>query len=207
MVRSEISRSLRVSPLAIPDVKLVVPPRHLDPRGYFSETFNRRALEDAGIDFEGVQDNQSFSQARGTVRGFHFQIPPTAQAKLIRVVHGSVFDVAVDIRRGSPTFGRHVIAILGAEGGEQLFIPAGFAHCLCTLKPDTEVLYKVDNYYSAEHERGFRWDDPDLAIAWPVLASAATLSDRDRNLPRFKDLEPVFFHDGREPVGANTGRQ
>lgn len=202
MVGSEHDKSLKVAPLAIPDVKLVVPQRHSDSRGYFSETFNRRTLAAAGIAFDSVQDNQSFSAARGTVRGMHFQVPPLAQTKLIRVVRGTVFDVAIDFRRGSPTFGRHVSAVLSAKRGNQLYIPAGFAHGFCTLEPETEVLYKVDKYYSTEHERGFRWDDPDLAIPWPIAPAAAVLSPRDRELPRFRDIEPAFVFEGASGEAA-----
>ena len=187
---------LQVSPLAIPEVKLVVAPQRADARGFFSETFSRRDLKAAAIEFDGVQDNQSFSQRKHTIRGLHFQIPPFAQAKLIRVVRGSAFDVAVDIRHGSPSFGRHVSVVLRADSAEQFYIPAGFAHGFCTLEPDTEILYKVDNYYSAEHDRGILWNDPDLAIAWPVSPSDATLSDKDQRLPRLKVIAPVFTFEG-----------
>ena len=153
MVASSGSERLQVLPLSIPDVKSIVAPRHADARGFISETFNRRDLAAAGIEFDGVQDNQSVSPRKGTVRGLHFQLPPFVQAKIVRVSRGSIFDIAVDIRRGSPTYGRHVSLVLNAKDGGQMFVPKGFAHGFCTLEPDTEVFYKVDNYYSEEARR------------------------------------------------------
>ena len=153
---------MNVTNLAIDAVKLIVPRKFSDSRGYFVETWNRRALaEAAGIDVDFVQDNASLSRQAGTVRGLHYQTPPMAQAKLVRLLRGSIFDVAVDIRRASPTFGRYVGAVLTADGGEQLFMPAGFAHGFCTLEPDTEIAYKVSSFYSREHDTGIVWDDPD----------------------------------------------
>ena len=178
-----------VTPLAIPEIRLIEPDRHQDPRGYFSETYNRRDLAKLGIPDELVQDNHSLSTEIGTVRGLHYQLPPAAQAKLVRVVRGSILDVAVDIRRGSPTFGRHVAQTLSAAQGGQMFVPVGFAHGFCVLEPDTEVLYKVSAYYSSAHDRGLRWNDPELAIAWPVGPATAVLSDKDRSLPWLRDLE------------------
>jgi dTDP-4-dehydrorhamnose 3,5-epimerase len=183
---------LSVEPTAIPDVKLVTPQRFGDHRGYFCETYNRQRFADAGITTDFVQDNHSLSVAVGTVRGLHFQSPPFAQAKLIRVVRGRIFDVAVDIRRSSPTYGRHVAVELSAENGHQLLVPIGFAHGFCTLKPNTEIAYKVSAYYSAAHDHGLAFDDPDLAIAWPVPSAEAILSDKDRRNPRLADL-PVYF--------------
>jgi len=202
MVALEVGKRLRVTPLAIPEVKLVAPIRRTDPRGYLAETFNQRDLATFGMDFDAVQDNQSLSRPKGTLRGLHFQIPPFAQAKLIRVLCGSIFDVAVDIRRGSPTFGRHVSVTLRADGFEQLFVPVGFAHGFCTLEPDTEVFYKVDNFYSAEHDCGILWNDPDLAIDWPVSPNEATLSDKDLQLPRLKDISPAFTFEGAARASA-----
>ncbi len=181
-----------ITSLEIEAVKLVRPKRHSDPRGYFVETWNRRAFADAGIDLDFVQDNCSFSRPIGTIRGLHFQTPPRAQAKLIRAVRGSVFDVAVDLRRSSPTFGRHVSAVLTAEEGTQLFIPIGFAHGFCTLEPDTEVSYKASEFFSPEHDSGILWDDPALAIDWPLADLSPVLSDKDRRLPRLREIEPVF---------------
>lgn len=176
--------AVRITSLAIAEVKLAEPDRFGDERGFFSETYSRRDFAAGGIDGEFVQDNQSRSASPGTVRGLHYQLPPFAQAKLVRVVRGSIFDVAVDIRRGSPTFGAHVAVTLSAAAWNQLFVPAGFAHGFCTLEPDTEVAYKVTAYYSREHDRGIRWDDPALGIAWPVDAGAAVLSAKDAALPR-----------------------
>jgi dTDP-4-dehydrorhamnose 3,5-epimerase len=183
---------LEVRPLALPDVKLICSARARDQRGYFAETYVRRDFEAAGLACDFAQDNQSGSAAAGTIRGLHFQIPPFAQAKLIRVLRGRVLDVAVDLRRSSPNYGRHVAAELSEAGGEQLLVPAGFAHGFCTLEPDTVVFYKVDNVYSAEHDRGLNWADPALGIRWPVTVGAAVLSDKDRALPALRDL-PRYF--------------
>ena len=184
---------MEVSPLAIPEVKLVTPRILRDERGFFSETFSVRGWATlAGIDVAFVQDNHSRSTAKGVVRGLHFQTPPHAQAKLIRVTRGAIFDVAVDIRRGSPTYGHHVTAIISAANWSQIFIPAGFAHGFATLEPDTEVVYKVSDYYAAAHDKGLRWNDPALAIAWPVTEAEAVLSDRDRQHPLLAEL-PGYF--------------
>ena len=174
---------VQITSLAIPDVRLVVPNRFGDARGFFSETYSRRDFAAGGIADEFVQDNHSRSASTGTVRGLHYQLPPFAQGKLIRVLKGSILDVAVDIRRGSPSFGDHVAVTLTAEAGNQLYVPAGFAHGFCTLEPDTEVAYKVTDYYSREHDRGIRWNDPALRIDWPVGAEAAVLSAKDVALP------------------------
>jgi dTDP-4-dehydrorhamnose 3,5-epimerase len=178
--------------LAIAGVKLIKPRRIADSRGYFAETWNRRVFGEAGIDVDFTQDNASFSAKRSTVRGLHFQRPPKAQAKLVRVLRGSIFDVAVDIRRGSPTFGRHVAATLTASAGEQLYIPVGFSHGFCTLEADTEVAYKISGFYSPEHDTGIAWNDPDLGIEWPLGGLDPTLSDRDRKLPRLADAGSPF---------------
>jgi dTDP-4-dehydrorhamnose 3,5-epimerase len=173
-------------------VLLIAPRRFSDERGHFCETYNRETFERIGVPCNFIQDNQSFSRRQSTVRGLHFQITPFAQAKLIRALRGSIFDVAVDIRRGSPTFGQSFGALLSAENGRQLFIPAGFAHGFCTIEPDTEVFYKVDAPYSREHERGLKWNDPALAIHWPVGETEAVILDRDRDLPTLAML-PEFF--------------
>jgi dTDP-4-dehydrorhamnose 3,5-epimerase len=183
---------LSVEPTAIPDVKIVTPTRFGDHRGYFSETYNRQRFVEAGIDTEFVQDNHSLSAAIGTVRGLHFQSEPFAQVKLIRVVRGSIFDVAVDLRRSSPTYGQHVGVELSAENGRQFLIPIGFAHGFCTLEPNTEIQYKVSAYYSAAHDHGLAWNDPALNIAWPVDPAAAVLSDKDHRQPTLAEL-PVYF--------------
>jgi dTDP-4-dehydrorhamnose 3,5-epimerase len=183
---------MRVEPLAIPDVKRLIPKVFRDPRGTFCETYNKLALEADGPNVDFVQDNHSVSVPRGVIRGLHFQIPPFAQGKLVRVVRGAIFDVAVDLRQGSPTYGRHVSAVLSADNWEQLWVPTGFAHGFCTLGPGTEVIYKVTAYYSPEHDRGLQWDDPDIGIDWPVGAADAILSDKDRKHPRFAELGDVF---------------
>jgi dTDP-4-dehydrorhamnose 3,5-epimerase len=178
--------------LSIPEVKLFTPGLVRDERGFFSETYSRRTMAEAGVDAEFVQDNHSLSRPQGVVRGLHYQIEPFAQGKLVRVVRGSIFDVAVDIRHGSATFGRHVGTVLSAENWSQLWVPVGFAHGFCTLEPDTEVIYKVTAYYAPQCDRGIAFDDPDLAIDWPIAAAAAILSDKDRRQPRLRDLPPQF---------------
>ena len=179
---------------AIADVKLITPARYGDHRGFFSEVYNKQALAEAGIVIEFVQDNHSFSAERGTLRGLHFQRPPAAQTKLLRVLRGSVADVAVDCRVGSPTFGQHIIVELNATTGQQILCPKGFAHATLTLEPDTEITYKVDAYYAPDLDCGVRCTDPDLAIAWPVPADQLILSDKDRKLPLFRDLPTVFTY-------------
>ncbi len=183
---------MQLTDLTIDAVKLIVPRRISDPRGYFVETWSRNAFAEAGIDVEFEQDNASFSRLAGTVRGLHYQTPPMVQTKLVRVLRGSVFDVAVDLRRASPTFGRHVSAELTAEGGEQLFVPAGFAHGFCTLEPDTEVAYKVSGFYSREHDIGIVWNDPDIGVDWPLRGREPVLSERDRTLPRMAEAGSPF---------------
>lgn len=178
--------------LAISDVKLIRAKKFGDQRGFFSETYSKRVFDAAGLALNFVQDNQSLSAEVGTVRGLHFQTPPFAQDKLLRVTKGAVFDVAVDIRRNSPTFGQHVSAIISAADWNQILIPIGFAHGFCTLEPDTEVLYKVTNFYSPQHDRGLLWNDSDLGIAWPVEVDKALLSDKDRKHPRLAELSDLF---------------
>jgi len=184
---------LKVTDLAIDGVKLIVPQRLGDARGYFVETWNKKVLvTEAGLDLDFVQDNASLSRVAGTVRGLHYQTPPMAQAKLVRCVRGALVDVVVDIRRGSPSYGSHVCAELSAEGGEQLFVPFGFAHGFCTLEPDTEIAYKVTAYYSREHDSGIVWNDPALGIEWPLLGLEPSLSDKDRQLPRLAEIGSPF---------------
>lgn len=178
--------------LDIPDVKIIRPKKFGDHRGFFSETYNKKTFEAAGLHYDFVQDNHSLSAEVGTVRGLHFQLPPFAQDKLVRVVRGAILDVAVDIRKGSPTFGRHVSAVISAAEWNQILVPVGFAHGFCTLEPDTEVIYKVTNYYSAEHDRGLLWNDPELGIDWPVSADKARLSDKDHKHPTFAQLGDWF---------------
>jgi dTDP-4-dehydrorhamnose 3,5-epimerase len=181
-----------ITPLALPEVLLITPKRHGDARGWFSETWSRRSLAEAGVEPDFVQDNQAFNAKKGTVRGLHFQQAPHPQAKLVRVLRGAIYDVAVDVRPGSPTFGRWVGAELTAERGEQLFVPRGFAHGYCTLTEDCELFYKVDGLYAPQTEGGVLWNDPDLGIGWPV-AGDVVLSDKDKVLPRLKDMPPAQF--------------
>lgn len=180
----------------IPGVLLLKPRFFHDARGYFVETYNLRDARAAGLTGDFVQDNQALSLKRGTVRALHFQAPPHAQAKLVRVLRGSIYDVAVDLRVGSPTYGRWTAATLTARGGEQILVPRGFAHGYCTLEPDTEVAYKVDDYYAPDCDGGLIWNDPTLAIDWPVTASEAVLSDKDLKLPRFADFRSPFRYGG-----------
>lgn len=191
---------MRVTSTDIPDVKLITPVRHGDARGFFSETFRVDVLRQHGIDVDFVQDNQAFSAAANVVRALHFQAPPSAQAKLVRVSAGAIIDVAVDIRRGSPSYGRHVAVTLTAEEGNQLFVPEGFAHGYRTLVPNTEVLYKVNRYYARATEGGLRWDDPALGIDWGVSDEAAQILERDRLHPLLADLVTPFVYG--EPRGA-----
>jgi dTDP-4-dehydrorhamnose 3,5-epimerase len=183
---------MEVVSTAIAEVMEIRPVRHRDPRGFFSEIFREDVLHRHGIEVAFVQENLSLSLDRGVVRGLHFQVPPEGQAKLIRIGSGSVLDIAVDIRAGSPTYGNHVAIVLSATEGNQLFVPEGFAHGFCTLEPNTAVIYKVNRYYSAEHDRGLAWNDPTLGIAWPVSGKAARLSDKDRRQPVLAEL-PLYF--------------
>ncbi|MEO0670825.1 MAG: dTDP-4-dehydrorhamnose 3,5-epimerase [Pseudomonadota bacterium] len=181
-----------IEPLALPDVKLISPKIFRDERGFFSETYNQQTLAELGVAATFVQDNHSLSRAAGVVRGLHYQRPPVAQGKLVRVIRGAIFDVAVDLRRSSPTFGQHVTAELSAENWQQLWIPPGFAHAFCTIQPDTEVVYKVTAPYSPDHEVSLRFDDPALGIDWPSLPGGAILSDKDRDAPLLADLPADF---------------
>ena len=183
---------MELAKLGIAGLLLLKPRRFADSRGYFVETHNERTLAGLGISVRFVQDNQSFSVARGTIRGLHFQLPPAAQAKLVRVAQGSVYDVAVDLRTGSPTYGQWRGETLTADQGEQFFVPSGLAHAFCTLEPDTVVAYKVDDFYAPSCDSGLIWNDPDLRIAWP-LDGEPVLSDKDKVLPRLRDMSPAEF--------------
>jgi dTDP-4-dehydrorhamnose 3,5-epimerase len=174
---------MKIERLSVPDVMLITPPRFGDDRGYFSETYSLPKFEQAGITQAFVQDNQSFSRQKGTVRGLHCQVAPRVQGKLVRVLRGAIWDVAVDARPGSPTFGQHAAATLTGDNGSQLWVPPGFLHGFCTLEPDTEVAYKVTDLYDRGAERGVLWNDATLALPWPVAAEAALLSDKDKILP------------------------
>jgi dTDP-4-dehydrorhamnose 3,5-epimerase len=181
-----------VESLAIPEVKLITPTRFQDARGFFSETWNQRRFAEVGIPGPFLQDNHALSTDRGVVRGLHLQIGPNAQGKLVRVVRGAIWDVAVDVRHGSPTYGRHAAAVLSAENWQQLWVPVGFLHGYCTIEPNTEVIYKVTGDYDKPAERGVIWDDPDLALPWPVRDGQVILSEKDMVLPRLVEC-PVWF--------------
>jgi dTDP-4-dehydrorhamnose 3,5-epimerase len=178
--------------------KILVPKRHVDDRGWFSETFHRHRLAKLGIGCRFVQDNQSLSVRAGTLRGLHFQRPPAAQAKLVTVLRGSILDVAVDVRAGSPTFGKHVSIELSAERGCQVYIPVGFAHGFLTLEDDVLVMYKVSDYHAPAHDGGIRWNDPDIAFPWP--ARDLIISEKDRQLPYLRDFVSPFAYDGHPLV-------
>jgi dTDP-4-dehydrorhamnose 3,5-epimerase len=181
---------VKATPLDLPGLLLIEPARHGDARGFFSEVWSRRALAEAGIEADFVQDNHAASAGKGVLRGLHFQRPPSAQGKLVRVARGAILDVVVDIRDGSPTYGRHAAVVLSAANWLQLWVPRGFAHGYCTLEPDTEVLYKTDAYYDRDRDAGILWNDPALGIAWP--AGEPTLSEKDRTAPRLAEIPPPF---------------
>lgn len=187
---------MRFDQLEIEGVFKMSPSRFGDGRGYFSETFRQDVFCQNVGDFAFVQDNQSLSAEKGTVRGLHFQLAPRSQGKLVHCVAGAVFDVAVDIRSGSPTFGQHVSVELSADNGLQLWVPPGFAHGFCTLTDNTIVAYKVTDYYSPEHDRGLLWSDKQLGIEWPVDGLSARLSDKDSRQPTLADLGEVFHYEG-----------
>lgn len=185
---------MNISALEIEGLLLIKPRRIEDGRGYFSETFRLDGFQEAAGPVTFVQDNHSFSARRGTVRGLHYQRPPYAQGKLVRVIRGAIMDVAVDIRVGSPSYGQHVALELSAENGHQLWIPSGFLHGFCTLTDACEVLYKVTSYYSRDHDAGVRWNDPRLAIAWTIAEVDAQLSDKDRNAPLLNEIGDIFTY-------------
>ena len=187
---------MKVEATEIPDVLIVTPARHGDARGFFSETWNRHALAERGIDLDFVQDNHSRSAAAGTVRGLHCQAPPSAQTKLVRVLRGRVFDVAVDVRAGSPHYGRWVGVELSDENGRQLLVPAGFLHGFATLEPDTDVFYKCTDYYDPAAELTVRFDDPVLGIDWGVAAETAILSTKDTEASGFEAFVTPFRYGG-----------
>jgi dTDP-4-dehydrorhamnose 3,5-epimerase len=184
--------SLEVRSLAIPDVKIIAPKKHGDSRGFFSETYNKKSFAGAEINLDFVQDNHSLSPQVGTLRGLHYQGHPFAQDKLVRVVSGRILDIAIDLRRNSSTFGKWVAAEISADAWNQILVPIGFAHGICTLEPNTQLIYKVTNYYSPEHDFGIRWNDPDLAIKWSLPESQMILSEKDKKQPFFKDIKNWF---------------
>lgn len=183
---------IRIEELSLPGLFRISPQRFGDERGWFSEVWNREVFAAAGLAFEWFQDNQSLSRQAGTIRGLHFQAPPHAQAKLVQVISGSLLDVVVDLRRGSPAYGRHLALELSAEKGDGLLVPEGFAHGFCTLEADTRIAYKASARYSQVAEGGIRWDDPALGIDWPVQGDAAILSPKDRALPCLAAITSPF---------------
>ncbi|MHB8652830.1 MAG: dTDP-4-dehydrorhamnose 3,5-epimerase [Terriglobia bacterium] len=184
--------TVEIRPTGIPEVKVIVPRRYPDGRGYFSETYNKKVLAEAGIELDFVQDNHSLSVETGVVRGLHYQIPPSAQDKLVRVVRGAVFDVAVDLRKGSSTFGKFASVVLSAREGNQVLVPKGFAHGYCTLEPNTELVYKVTAYYSPESERGVLWNDSRLNIPWPITEAETILSEKDKRFLPLAEVHDLF---------------
>ena len=185
---------MRLLSCKLPGVQLIEPDAFEDRRGFFMETYNEAKFAELGIRCRFVQDNHSLSVERGVLRGLHYQLPPRAQAKLVRVIRGEIYDVVVDLRRGSPTFGEWEGFVLSAENKRQLFVPRGFAHGFCTLAPNTEVIYKVDDVYAPELERGIAWNDPALGIDWPV--DSPILSDKDRRHPPLAEAEFNFTYEG-----------
>lgn len=178
-------------------VRLIVPRRFGDDRGWFTEVYSEKTFPDLGIPDRFVQDNHSLSVPVGTLRGLHFQTPPHGQAKLVRCIRGRIFDVAVDVRRGSPTYGKWVGAELSAENGHQLYVPVGFAHGFVTLEPSTEVTYKVSDFYAPANDGGIRWDDPTIGLDWPLPAGVTPmLSPKDEKLPLLADFDSPFEYDG-----------
>jgi len=183
---------VNVEETEIPEVKLISPSKFGDHRGFFSETYNKVAFENLGLQLDFCQDNHSFSAQLGTLRGLHFQIPPFGQDKLVRVSRGAIFDVAVDIRQGAPTFGKWVGRIISAQAWNQILVPTGFAHGFCTVEPDTEVQYKVTAPYAPDLERGIFWNDPELGIDWPLGDIRPVLSAKDEGYPDLAN-SPAYF--------------
>ena len=192
---------MQLVPTELPEVLEVRPVRHGDERGWFSEVYKSHVLAAAGVDLHFVQDNESFSATVGTLRGLHYQLPPQAQAKLVRVTSGAILDVAVDLRRSSPTFGRWVSRTLTATDGNQLLIPIGFGHGFCTLEQDTQVMYKVTAPYAPDLERSIRWDDPRLGIDWPAELTEPVVSAKDAVAPALSDQPDLF--DGPQAPGES----
>lgn len=183
---------MKITSLTIPEVKLIEAKVFEDNRGLFLETYSKRSFDQAGINCSFIQDSLSSSKKVGVIRGLHFQLPPHAQAKLIRVIKGRIWDVAVDLRKASPTYSQYVSTELSAQNLNMLFIPAGFAHGFVTLDPDCEIQYKTDSYYMPSHEGGIRWNDPDLAINWPIQNDSITLSKKDALLPMLTNFHSTF---------------
>jgi len=188
---------MQIERLDIEDILMLLPVRRCDERGFFSETYRSETLAAEGIRAEFVQDNHVYSAEKGVLRGLHFQAPPRAQGKLVRCIRGAILDVSVDIRTGSPTYGRHVAVELSAENWRQVWVPPGFAHGYLTLAAHCEVLYKATDYWAPDCERAIAWNDPALSIDWGLTASEIILSDKDRSNPRLAELEPVTYYDQR----------
>lgn len=187
---------MRITPLSLPGPLLIEPKSIADSRGLFAETFRADLFEVAAGPIRFVQENRSLSTKRGTIRGLHFQKQPRAQGKLVRAVRGAILDVVVDIRVGSPTYGQYETVELSAENWFQLWVPVGFLHGLCTLTDNAEVLYKVTDYYSREHDAGVRWNDPDIGVKWPASEVEIHLSEKDRVAPLLQDIGPQFAFEG-----------
>lgn len=188
---------LKIDPTSLPGVVLITPPRFGDARGFFSESWNRVRMSEAGFDLDFVQDNHSLSREVGTIRGLHFQSPPHAQTKLVRCGRGALFDVAVDVRRGSPTYGHWTGHELSAENGRQLLVPAGFLHGFVSREPDTEIIYKCTDYYAPECEGAVRFDDPDISIEWGLGTQTPILSEKDAHAPFLRDFDSPFTYEGK----------
>ena len=187
---------MQVLSTKIPDLLVLVPARFGDSRGFFSESWNRQRLAGLGINVDFVQDNHSLSRNAGTIRGLHYQSPPHAQTKLVRCGKGRLLDVAVDVRRGSPTYGQWISEELSFENGRQLFIPEGFLHGFVSLEPDTEIIYKCSDYYAPECDGAVRFDDADIGIDWQIDAALVTLSDKDKAAPLLKRILSPFEYNG-----------
>lgn len=180
---------MQVRPLGLEGVFEIIPRKFGDDRGFFSETYNKKALAEVGIDLDFVQDNHSYSSTKGVVRGLHYQLSPFQQEKLVRVTRGAILDVTLDIRKSSPTFGKWISLEVSAEKWNQILVPKGFAHGFITLTEDTEVIYKVTDYYSPEHDRSIRFDDPAIGISWPIPATGVQLSSKDEKAPLLANAE------------------
>jgi dTDP-4-dehydrorhamnose 3,5-epimerase len=190
---------MQIEQTSLPDVLILTPNRFGDARGFFCESWSAARMADAGLHFDFVQDNHSLSEQVGTVRGLHYQAPPHAQAKLVRCGRGRLLDVAVDIRKGSPMFGKWVAEELSFENGKQLLIPRGFLHGFVTLEPDTEIIYKCDDVYAPECDGAVRFDDPDIGIDWSIDSNKAVLSEKDEKAVSMKDLDSPFIYEGSAP--------
>lgn len=188
---------MKVETTALKGVLLITPARFGDSRGFFSESWNRRSMAEAGLEIDFVQDNHSFSATTGTIRGLHFQSPPHAQGKLVRCGRGALFDVAVDIRKGSPTYGQWIGVELSFQNGKQLWIPPGFLHGFVTREPDTEITYKCTDFYAPESDGAVRFDDPMIGIDWGINTAQAVLSEKDAQAPFLAEIETPFAYEGQ----------